>query len=80
MKNDKVSRTDEIRHRLADHGENCLRLAEKLGDQGEPLNPDEKRLIRMATLPMLQDQFDMALGPYLARGIFDPDFHMVNEE
>lgn len=44
-----------IKDSLKVHGQECLRLADRLGEDGKPLNEQEKDLIRVALLPRIKE-------------------------
>ncbi len=55
----------DVKSALLNLGDRCLRLAEQIDSSGSELNSDEKQLVRLAGLPMIQESQDMLLTAYL---------------
>lgn len=59
---------DQLKALLGTHGRACLDLADSLHPNGMPLTPVEKRLVRIATLPAMQESFEVGVAVYLLSG------------
>ena len=72
------SRTGNPIHRVKEmlehHGHECMRLAQDLGDDGRELKDFELRLIKVAMLPAIQEEYEVAIARYLTGGNMEPDF------
>jgi len=57
---------DQIRSMLRRQGEEFLRLADKLTEEGRRgLTPDEAKMVRIAMLPAVQESMDMIQFSFL---------------
>lgn len=60
---------NQIRNLLDVQAQRCMELSDKLRYEGsEPLEPEDHKLIRVATLPALQEAFEVGLTHYLVYG------------
>jgi len=56
----------EMKNMLVDHAEGCMRLADKMDSDGRELKSNERRLIRIASLPMIEESMELLTSAYLS--------------
>jgi hypothetical protein len=63
-----------MKERLLALSQHAEQLASTLGEDGRKLRPDERQLCVMATIPALQDQFEMMIANLLLDSEKAPDY------
>lgn len=64
----------QIAYLLADLGKRCLDLADELTDKGRSLTDDESNLIRIAMLPAINEEHELAICRFLSGKLMRPDY------
>ena len=62
-----------VREMLEHHAHECQRLAADLSDDGRELKDWELRLIKVAMLPAIQEEFELAITRYITGGTMEMD-------
>ena len=64
-----------IRDMLESYGQECLNLAQKLSEEGgRDFKEHEIRIIKVAMLPAINEEYEIAIARYLIGGEMEPDF------
>jgi ribose 1,5-bisphosphokinase PhnN len=64
MQNDVAQRRDM----LMNMAQRCAELAERLDDRGRPLTSDEQMIVRLAMMPAIKEEFEIAVTHFLVGG------------
>lgn len=71
--------TQQIRNLLNDLAQNAMELSERIG-YNQPFTDSEIRLIRMATIPAIQEMYEVMLTHYLVGTYTDENLNMLKEQ
>lgn len=56
----------DVKETLINHAENCMRLADKMDSDGRELKSSELKLVRLASLPILEESMVMLTSGYIS--------------